>query len=351
MFRKTLNVLKSALALALMFTSGLASQAQTSYSFRDLGTLGGPYSYPNGVNSAAQVVGAAMWSPKGSNLTRDVHAFFWSASTGMRDLGTLGGLSSIANSINSGGEVVGQAEYNPAVFDYHAFYWTSGTGLVDLNSLLDPTLRTTWTLQTARDINDNHQIVGIASVNNSGTMEQHSYRLDLSNNTLTDLGTGFGAVSLNAVGQIVGGGYLYNSGFPLISLSPMSATQINNAGAMSGTVNTYNAAYRAPNGTITDLGRFGGSQSHALSINNALTPVVVGMSDIIIKNVQYIRAFRWRPGDASLTNLNNITTNLGKNVLRYATKVSDTGYIVGRANSTNFESPLNDHAYLLTPNP
>lgn len=347
------HIFSLSVCLALIFTAliGSMAQAQTSYSFHDLGTLGGPYSYANAVNYTAQVVGAAMWSRTGSDLTRDVHAFYWSSTTGMRDLGTLGGRSSIANSINNAGEVVGRAEYDPTVFAYHAFYWTTATGTLDLNTFLSPADRATWTLVYANDINDNHQVVGVASVSVNGTTESHNYMLDIISGTLTDLGTA-GAQSINNAGQIVGGSTLYNGGFPLISLSPLGARDINNTGAIVGELSNGDAGYRAPDGTLIDLGRFAtgvGTQSVAYSINNATTPVIVGMSSASTKQGPVPCAFRWRPGDAAITNLNSMVTNLGKYVLRDARGVSDTGCIAGAANNSSTYSLINEHAYLLTP--
>ena len=55
-----------------------------------------------------------------------VHAFLWSASTGMQDLGSLGG-NSYAQAINNSGQVVGM--YVNGLGNYRAFLWTSGGGM------------------------------------------------------------------------------------------------------------------------------------------------------------------------------------------------------------------------------
>src|SRR5262245_20731382 len=72
-----------------------------SYAITDLGTLGGPSSYPTGINNAGQVVG---WSD--TNTSGVTHAFLYQNGT-ITDLGTLGGAYSAAAGINNAGQVIG----------------------------------------------------------------------------------------------------------------------------------------------------------------------------------------------------------------------------------------------------
>src|SRR5206468_6366749 len=61
---------------------------------RDLGTLGGEYSYATGINDAGQVVGSAdILTPSSPRSIQ--HAFLYEGGE-MRDLGTLGGMDSYA---------------------------------------------------------------------------------------------------------------------------------------------------------------------------------------------------------------------------------------------------------------
>jgi probable HAF family extracellular repeat protein len=159
----------------------------------DLGTLGGYFSAPRGMNAAGQVVGysylpradavgAFLYSGGkmtnlgslggsfaeafavnasgqviGHSLTADgnYHAFLYSGGK-MTDLGTLGGKESSANGINNAGQIVGAAQTNINGAT-HAFVFIDGK-ITDLNSLIPPESR--WFLTNASAINNLGQIVG-----------------------------------------------------------------------------------------------------------------------------------------------------------------------------------------------
>ena len=80
----------------------------------DLGTLGGTYSTPTGINDNGVVVGSSTTGAK------EQHAFVWMPTNGMVDLGTFGDRSapgwplrtSFATAVSNAGEVVG-ASYVP----------------------------------------------------------------------------------------------------------------------------------------------------------------------------------------------------------------------------------------------
>ncbi len=118
----------------------------------DLGKLAGAtYSYAYGINNNGQVVG---WSG---------NAFLYSGGA-MTNLGTLPGQGSFSKAfgINDSGQIVGAAYMlglNPDPFhsQARAFIFENNT-MSNLNSLIDP--GSGWTLQEARDINENGQIVG-----------------------------------------------------------------------------------------------------------------------------------------------------------------------------------------------
>ena len=129
--------------------AGAATDAVSSPTAIDLGTLGGRESWAVAVNDAGLVVGR-------SYTTRDaaIHAFSWTRATGMTDLGTLGGCCSVAVAVNDAArpptcsrkpcpapptttksaQVVG---YSNTTGDAstHAFSWTVSGGMTDLGTL------------------------------------------------------------------------------------------------------------------------------------------------------------------------------------------------------------------------
>ena len=148
---------------------------------RDLGTLGGPFSYGMAINAKNHVVGYSAINKVDSR----VHAF-WSDGTGMKDLGSLAPNSSkledqsIALGINNSDRVVGYtylpaigANIDPAVqpgtspVRQVAFVWSQGT-MTDLNKLIG-TAAETYHLNSATAINDNGQIVATALSKDTGT--------------------------------------------------------------------------------------------------------------------------------------------------------------------------------------
>jgi probable HAF family extracellular repeat protein len=173
----------------------------------DLGTLGGLYSYGNGINASGQVTGYALTSSNAG-----YHAFL-ATPGGMVDLGTLGGSQSLGQGINAAGQVVGNA-YLAGDSSYHAALWSGGRRidlgtlggsyssasainsggqavgwshlagnsaqhavLFDGGNIFDLSLLAPagWTLQDARGISDNLQIVGYG--NHNGVNEAYKITL------------------------------------------------------------------------------------------------------------------------------------------------------------------------------
>ena len=81
---------------------------------QDLGTLGGEWSFAQGINDLGQVVGFSQVANGKS------HAFVWNSNDGMVDLDSLGG-DSQAWAINKNGSIVGYSLVAPGVT--HAVLW------------------------------------------------------------------------------------------------------------------------------------------------------------------------------------------------------------------------------------
>src|SRR5215218_872124 len=80
------------------------ARPQPLYEVRDLGTLGGSFSWALGINDAGKVVGGSSLEETPEGV--EEHAFLYSEGQ-ITDLGTLGGSDSIATAINDADEVVG----------------------------------------------------------------------------------------------------------------------------------------------------------------------------------------------------------------------------------------------------
>ena len=187
--------------------SGSAFDAflETGGALKNLGNLGGIYSYGLGINSAGEVVGYAD-SPADSIK----HVILYKGGS-LSDLGTLSGRSTSAQAINDSEQIVGFAETGSSSFvaflyqngsfqslglqgrtstlaqainnlgqivgdaidatGSHAVLFSGGKA-IDLDSLLP--MNSGWSLNDARGINDQGQIVGYGT-NPQG--QQHAYLL------------------------------------------------------------------------------------------------------------------------------------------------------------------------------
>ena len=97
----------------------------------DLGTLGGTYSTPAGINDDGVVVGSS------TTAAREQHAFVWTPTNGMVDLGTLGG-TSLATAVNNSAQVVGASYVRlTSPTGYRPFLWTFSAGMEDLGTLTE----------------------------------------------------------------------------------------------------------------------------------------------------------------------------------------------------------------------
>lgn len=141
---------------------------QTSYLNPINGEKGS--SLASDINDSGLIVGS---STSGYWLASD--ATLWRGDE-VINLGHLqGGIGSRATAINNAGVIVG-ASATYLYYDEHATMWLNGA-IFDLNNFLAPSLRSTWLLVEATDINDYGSIIGNAY--NKLTGYTHGFVLEL----------------------------------------------------------------------------------------------------------------------------------------------------------------------------
>jgi probable HAF family extracellular repeat protein len=301
---------KSLVALAVVVVLSIAGRAWGGalYTVTD---LGGGQAY--GINASGQVVGQNAVG----------HAFLYSSGS-MTDLGTLGGTYSFALNINASGQVVGWAD-NPGDTT-QGFLYKNGT-----MTGLSPTAVS----GGAQGINASGQVVGWYSDGSGGT---HPFLY--SNGTTSPLGT-FPAgsntypLSINGSGQVVG--YTYQPGITgeqpfliqngtttILGFSGAFQT-INASGQAVGGRYFSNTIWHAQlyyNGTLTDLGTLGGSNSWAYGINTA--GQIVGDS-----NTSSGADHAYLYSNGAMTDLNSLIDPHSGWTLETASSINDRGQIVG----------------------
>jgi probable HAF family extracellular repeat protein len=210
--------------------------ASATLTLRDLGTLGGEYSYAWDINDPGLVTGEA------STAAEDVHAFIWTSAGGMRDLGTLGGNSSVGRSINEKGQVAGESRL--ATGASRAFRFSEGSGMIGLGTL-------------------------------SGGSTSSAY-------------------GINNAGQVVG----ESETTPILDPTPRAKglTFTNPAFRLKAfPLSGIHAFLWAEGAGMKDLGHLGGGTSRALAISDKGT--VVGTSTLINGSS---RAFRWTEAEGMI---------------------------------------------------
>jgi probable HAF family extracellular repeat protein len=347
------------------------------YTAVDLGDLGGGRSYGMGINNSGTVVGYSLVpgilsTPEldgfpGQNLpdgsTAAAHAFSYSNGA-MTDLGTLGGPASSADAVDSAGDIVGwsytddNGNYHPFIYHagatvdlgaldgvdsgpstgnvtevnamnntgaavgsdgpFHAFVYSNGTG-VELGTLGGAR-------SFATGVNDSGTVVGWSDTTLVTSSEAHGFSYSISGASMTDLGTLNGGTFSQAEG-------------------------INNAGVAVGYAingpSGYNHAVTFSNGAVIDLGVLGGA--YMATIGNAINNLGTAVGSASYGGGGGDRYPVGGPGELAVSFTDGLVTDLNTVVdlpgvtLAEAGAINDLGQIV--ADGTN------GRAYLLTPIP
>ena len=323
-------------AVVALAVSIPAHANESRWSVRDLGSLGGFYTVPFGLNDAGQVVG---WSYLESNAVG--HAYLFDSGE-MTEIGTFGGSNSVAQDINSFGTVAGYAHV-PNDRTVIAFVYRNGRKL-RLGTLGGP-------FSAAYGINDKAEVVGDSLID-----REHTHAFLFRDGVMEDIGTLGGSYSaaraINDKGDVLGisnldddnpaiHAFLYQNG-RMRDLGEFNATSMNDRSEVVGYKLTSqgNQAiyYRA--GKLRRLGTLAGSDTYPIAINNCGEVVgqgVVGSG---------LHAFVHYKGE--FLDLNSVLpSSLARHVeLESANAINDRGQIVaGGFNAKKTEW----RGYLLTP--
>ncbi|MFL6719179.1 MAG: hypothetical protein ACJ8G3_22775 [Burkholderiaceae bacterium] len=307
----------------------------------DLGTLGNTNGSSRGwaINASGLVAGDL----RTGTIPDDVTHSFRSDGTTMTDLGALGNASnnSYTIAISDSGLVTGISRYGNG-YTVHAFR-SDGTTMTDLGALGNANNGS-----RAIAINASGLVVGNSQYGNGNSV--HAFRSDGA--TMTDLGAlgnannSSTAAAINASGLVTGSSYngtndhaFISDGTTMTDLGALgnannasSAAAINASGLVVGT--SYNGtsyhAFLFNGTTITDLGALGNANNLSSAVAINASGQLVGKSQV---SPSLEHAFVKSPGDSQMIDLNTRLANAPGVELFEAIAISDSGYILARANT------------------
>src|SRR6267143_1505577 len=332
---RALILITMTLFAALAITASMDAQEQKiekpqQYTFTDLGTLGGPTSTANGINNKGWVTGVSDL-PGGTTF----HGFLWQKGV-MTDLGTLGGPNSAVfwPVKDNRGLIVGVSDTSntdPLGEDFCGF----GTHQICLGFLWQKGAMTP--LPTlggnngyATGVNNRGQVVGLTeSTRDSSCIAPQVFDWEAvvwgpEEGEIHELPPFPGdsvaaAIAINDKAQVVGGS------------GPI-------CGPVSTTLSLHAVLWQ--DGSVTDLGSFGGTMNNVGTAINNLGQVVGNSCN---KTGTICRAFLWQ--DGVMTDLNTLIP-AGSPLLIYGGDTNSGGEIVGQA----FDQTTGKmSAFLLTP--
>ncbi|HEY0062424.1 MAG TPA: PKD domain-containing protein [Telluria sp.] len=303
--------------------------------FHDVGTLGGAFAYPTGLNNSGVVVGQS------ANSDNYVRSFIWSRARGILDIGTLAGNNeSWLPSVNNKGVMAGYST-GPAFPYAHAYRWSYASGIEDLGAFTSGVD----SVSQGNAINDAGLIAGTSS---TAAFDYHAFAWTRAGGMvdIDTLGSHYSApVAVGAKGQVAGNyfavggeGHVFiwtraggmrdigTAGFDGAWMTAMSANgQI--TGVLTSVTDYAKAMTWTREGGLINLGTFGGDVSTAIAANNK-GQVVGGASTL-----DDFHAFVWtaRTGKIDLNRrLRNAPAGL---ILNAGIAISDNGAIVASSNA------------------
>ena len=277
-----MKTILTSIAACSLFAALATGQPQPRYTVKDLGTLGGTYSFAFGINNAGDVAGAAATAAQTDFVSTT--AFLWTRQKGIINLGTLGPpafptcptCSSGAAGVGASGEVAIGSEIatpDPNNEDFCQY----GThreclGAIWRNGALTP-------LRNLPGGNNNN----VFWMNNRG--QASGFAETSTTDSTCATGTPFQVRQFQPViwgpngeiqrvlsplvskGDTVAFGFTINDNGQLVGASGLCST----IGLPPFAINNTTAAHAVlweKNGLVTDLGSLGGASNVASSINN-----------------------------------------------------------------------------------